>query len=134
MTTELAPPAHYYTIHTRLRRTRGRAAEQPCASCGGQAADWAYDKTDPAPLHAVQYDGRKVIYSADLESYAPLCKPCHVALDSPRPTECPQGHAYTTENTHTRPNGWRYCRACAVERTRRWRAANPDWRTRGTHR
>ena len=33
-------------------------------------------------------------------------------------TECPQGHAYTPENTITRKTGWRECRTCANKRRR----------------
>lgn len=29
-----------------------------------------------------------------------------------RKTHCPKGHEYTTENTHTSPDGRRYCRTC----------------------
>lgn len=38
-------------------------------------------------------------------------------------TCCPQGHPYDEANTLIRPNGWRSCRACARERSRRRRAA-----------
>lgn len=37
-------------------------------------------------------------------------------------SHCPQGHAYTTENTYIEPKGSRSCRTCRVERTREWRA------------
>lgn len=38
--------------------------------------------------------------------------------------ECIHGHAYTPENTYTRPNGMRNCRTCRrIERRRRYIAA-----------
>lgn len=41
-------------------------------------------------------------------------------------THCPQGHAYDERNTGRRPNGHRYCRACARDRMRRKKAAFED--------
>ena len=37
-------------------------------------------------------------------------------------TTCPSGHPYDEANTLVRANGWRSCRACARDRTRRRRA------------
>lgn len=39
-------------------------------------------------------------------------------------THCPQGHPYDEANTGIRPNGHRYCRACARERMRARSALN----------
>ena len=36
-----------------------------------------------------------------------------------RKTHCPQGHPYEGDNLRIRPNGWRACRACGRETTRR---------------
>lgn len=41
-----------------------------------------------------------------------------------RKTECPQGHQYSEENTHTAANGRRTCRICSRAKTARWRARN----------
>lgn len=58
-------------------------------------------------------------------------------------THCAKLHAFTTENTGYRRNGWRFCKACkhaddqrqrakpgnaekAIERGRAWRTANPE--------
>lgn len=35
-------------------------------------------------------------------------------------TACPQGHSYDSANTYTTPRGWRGCRACRVEASRRY--------------
>lgn len=43
-------------------------------------------------------------------------------------THCVNGHEFTPENTHIRPNGRRRCRACHVEYVRRHNA-----RMRATH-
>lgn len=40
-------------------------------------------------------------------------------------THCPQGHAYTEENTYLDATSHRHCRTCSVTRTRAWRAAKP---------
>jgi hypothetical protein len=39
-------------------------------------------------------------------------------------THCLRGHAFTAENTMTRPNGWRTCRTCMRAHIRNWRARN----------
>lgn len=40
-----------------------------------------------------------------------------------RKTHCPLGHEYTPENTYRERNGWRKCRTCTLERSRRRRMA-----------
>ena len=35
------------------------------------------------------------------------------------PAECKHGHEFTPENTHITPEGWRACRECQRERSRR---------------
>jgi len=37
-----------------------------------------------------------------------------------RATHCPQGHAYTPENTYVDARGWRKCATCVKARVRRW--------------
>ena len=69
----------YYTVHDRLRRTRGKATSLECVQCGERARDWAYqhtssdEKVDPAT-------GR--VYSDDPSDYAPMCRKCHIILDN----------------------------------------------------
>jgi hypothetical protein len=36
-------------------------------------------------------------------------------------TRCPQGHAYTPENTYVPPSGGRMCRNCVIDVKERWR-------------
>jgi hypothetical protein len=38
-------------------------------------------------------------------------------------SHCPQGHPYDGDNLRIGPHGWRYCRACRREQSRRARAA-----------
>lgn len=71
--------AAYATVHNRLMRERGPARLHPCAECGTPAAEWFYDKVDPAGR--VSPDG--LPYSTDLGRYRPLCKPCHTYADMP---------------------------------------------------
>lgn len=68
----------YYKIHQDLKRQKGKAAEHRCA-CGAPARDWAY-QPNPANEKTDGYTGRS--YSEDLEDYAPMCRPCHLNLDS----------------------------------------------------
>lgn len=68
------PTPTYSAVHQRLQRVRGRADAHTCA-CGAPAAQWAYDRTDPAPLRAPWP------YSADLRRYVAMCVPCHKRFD-----------------------------------------------------
>jgi hypothetical protein len=67
------------SAHLRVERARGKARDHACAHCGGQAADWAYDWSDPDALTAPVGS----LYSLDPSHYMPLCKRCHSALDRP---------------------------------------------------
>lgn len=71
----------YGAVHVRVRRERGPAAEQPCAHCGEQAADWAYDHTDEHPLVGATARGTRAEYSADTRRYVALCRSCHTSFD-----------------------------------------------------
>ena len=67
----------YEACHMRVRTARGRARDQVCITCGGPAAHWAYDHSDPHELR----DRRARPYSTDPERYRPMCVPCHRAED-----------------------------------------------------
>lgn len=121
------PSTSYHAVHHRLRRTRGPASAQLCA-CGNRASAWAYDRSDLNELTEWVKGGGKVIYSADLERYQPMCTPCHHTLDHPPRTSCKRGHEYTPENTYIRTNGWYFCKTCRRDLQRQWRAAHPQWR------
>jgi hypothetical protein len=66
----------YGGFHRRLRSLRGRAADHPCADCGGQAQHWSYDRSDPR-----QRETPEGPYSTDPARYVPRCVPCHKAFD-----------------------------------------------------
>ena len=71
----------YNVVHARLRRKKGKARERVCAGlCGAQAVEWSYNHSGVEELHELR-KGRSVSYSADLEQYDPLCKPCHHLRD-----------------------------------------------------
>jgi len=73
-----ADDVSYFAVHVRLTRWCGRAADLPCAMCGGMAYDWAYDHDDPDEIRDA--DGR--VYSLDPARYLPVCRPCHRKLDA----------------------------------------------------
>lgn len=77
----LAGPAPtWVTVHKRLRRQRGRAAEHACVDCGQPAREWSYDGRDPNELVSI-HRGVRLRYSLDLSRYEPRCVPCHRAYD-----------------------------------------------------
>ena len=47
-----------------------------------------------------------------------------------RKTHCAKGHEYTEANTRITPQGYRKCRACAAETSRRKYAEDPSFRAR----
>lgn len=80
--------ASYYQVHKRLRRERGRAVDYPCAACGTNEGrrERSYQYT-AGPDEITEEGGRfhGCLYAEDVwEHYAPLCVPCHRALDLDR--------------------------------------------------
>jgi hypothetical protein len=69
----------YTAIHNRLHRAFGKASEYPCYVCGTSADEWGCiaNKTE-----STIRDGYLVHYSTNLEDYKPLCKSCHMLMDS----------------------------------------------------
>ena len=57
---------NYWTLHERLRKARGSAAAHQCVRCDAQGVDWAWTHGED-PL--------------DFDSYAPMCKSCHMKYD-----------------------------------------------------
>ena len=84
------------TIHTRLLRQRGRAAEYACVDCGLPAHEWSYNNADPHELVGIDH-GIAVRYSLNLASYDPRCRSCHRRFDS--------GNARTTRPDHVPAGG-----------------------------
>ena len=61
----------YFVQHIRVTRVRGQASNHLCEGCCGSAAEqWAW-------IHGEDRD--------DVNSYVPLCIPCHVQYDLPLP-------------------------------------------------
>jgi hypothetical protein len=69
----------YRSMHSRLQRMRGPANAQPCAHCGGRAAQWAYDHLDSNEKRS----DAGLPYSTNGDHYLPLCGRCHYRLDHP---------------------------------------------------
>ena len=72
----------YWTVHNRLRETRGRASEYLCIACGSRACEWALQPSCTAPLISTSGTGIGCPYSEDLNDYAPMCRSCHSLLDA----------------------------------------------------
>jgi hypothetical protein len=72
--------ASYENVHWRVKAQRGRAADYPCVACGGAAAHWAYDHSDPNERR--QEGGGP--YSLDIFRYQPMCVLCHNRMDTSR--------------------------------------------------
>lgn len=70
----------YSGAHMRVRTRRGPASSHACVDCGGQAAQWSYDKSDPDEQYMISGD-KKYPYSLDENRYVPRCVPCHRAFD-----------------------------------------------------
>jgi hypothetical protein len=70
----------YGAAHMRVRELRGAATAHPCQRCGGVAAQWAYDHSDPEQREDLAHGP----YSLDPERYDPLCVPCHKRFDLAR--------------------------------------------------
>lgn len=115
----------YGGAHRRVSAAKGRAREHECVSCGRRAAHWAYMGTDPDELTeemVVRGNPHRLTYSMDPEHYRPMCQGCHQALDRELATHCGRGHEFTPENTFTRKDGGRECRACiAIRNTKQYR-------------
>jgi hypothetical protein len=47
-------------------------------------------------------------------------------LYNQKKTHCPQGHEYSLENTHTSPDGRRYCCACQLNGNRKRKGIMPN--------
>lgn len=122
---ELRSDLTYSGAHGRVKYFFGPANLNPCVMCGGGAAEWAYDGTDPDELFELVNGKWPVVYSAWPEFYMPLCHPCHrqkdAAARSARRTKCKHGHEMAPENTYTRPSrpGTRECKTCKSEEGKR---------------
>lgn len=68
----------YGAAHKRVRTRHGAASLHACIDCGGQAAQWSYNHTDPSERSDAK--GRR--FSPDSDHYSPRCVPCHRAFDA----------------------------------------------------
>jgi hypothetical protein len=68
----------YRAIHHRLAKT---PPSGPCAICGAQARNWAYDHADPDERTEI-VAGRKLPYSINQLHYFPACVSCHRRFDN----------------------------------------------------
>ena len=73
-------PVSYDTMHARLVRAKGTAADHQCVDCGKRADHWSYDHADQAELTEV-LRGCSIPYSIDLDHYEARCRFCHRRFD-----------------------------------------------------
>jgi hypothetical protein len=74
----------YLAMHKQVHRRKGKASQQSCVHCGGQARQWAYDHLDPderVGLMTVRGEEKELRYSRNPAHYIPLCVSCHVRFD-----------------------------------------------------
>jgi hypothetical protein len=73
-----------HTMHQRLRQVWGPAKRYACIECGGRAAHWAYDGTDPTQHYGIANAGKSSYgwYSIYPEFYMPMYAKCHNRRDS----------------------------------------------------
>jgi hypothetical protein len=74
----------YTTAHCRVYRARGRAEDQRCVDCNGQACQWSYDHTDPDELVECRTSTFAASYSLNPEYYSPRCTG-HAGIKTGRP-------------------------------------------------
>lgn len=81
-------PCSYKQAHTRVRRHRGRAADQPmCVNdCGRAPTQWSYDHnaaSEELTQKVTLKSGLEIVvpYSGNSAHYSPRCRPCHKAFD-----------------------------------------------------
>ena len=60
------------------------------------------------------------LYLRERSDYIVLCPSCHRKMDLSS-THCKNGHEYTAETTCITKQGWRDCRVCRRESSRRYR-------------
>lgn len=72
----------YMAAHKRVYKTRGSAANYPCANlCGQQAHQWSYNHQAGPREHAQLMDGTWLYFSPDPTDYDPFCRSCHTHYD-----------------------------------------------------
>lgn len=78
----------YNHAHDKLRRIRGRAAEQTCIGCGEQAREWSYrgnSEFEQSAWRVWVRDGKRIeswtTWSPNVWDYDPMCRPCHLQRD-----------------------------------------------------
>lgn len=71
----------YGAAHERVKRVHGAPSTHDCVDCGGRAAHWSYNHTDPNELYAVGLSAQPIAYSPHPEHYSPRCVSCHKVYD-----------------------------------------------------
>ena len=69
----------YGAVHKRLRKRRGSAAALLCVDCGLPADQWSWSGVGDVLTQV--WNGKRVRYSLDLDTYEPRCRRCHALFD-----------------------------------------------------
>lgn len=90
--------------------------QHTCYHCG-KVVTWQTDNAAER-LHVDHLDDDKL--NNDPSNLEPSCFSCNIHRTRSSRTHCPSGHPRTPENTYTAPStGYRQCRICNRERSRR---------------
>jgi hypothetical protein len=73
---KIKPVVRYLSLHGRIRKHRGRAAEYACVDCGKTAREWSYDGGDPEEM-VETLRGMLLRYTLNISAYSPRCTSCH---------------------------------------------------------
>jgi hypothetical protein len=67
----------YASAHVNVRKVRDVARWYDCIDCGEKAEQWAFQGSENALIDKIN----GLAFSMDPMDYAPMCRPCHRALD-----------------------------------------------------
>jgi hypothetical protein len=76
--------ATYHQMHRRIQKALGKASQQSCVDCGGQAREWSYNGSGVKETKGFGTGVSANIlmtYSLDINQYDPRCRKCHFAFD-----------------------------------------------------
>lgn len=71
----------YREAHHRIARRQGKARDQRCVGCAGQAVHWSYNGGSEQEQTELDKNGNALRYSGNPDDYSPRCVTCHKFYD-----------------------------------------------------